>query len=301
VAAADNGSTGAVTVSTGTHTVAELASSGTTMSEYTSSIECKQSTTVLASGAGTGPLSVNVTPDAHVICTITNARKAIDLVITKRANPTAVHVGDQVTYTIVVTNKGPGTATGVTMTDPMPALVQFVSVSTSQGSCTGGALISCTIGTLAPGASATITVVGKAKAVGVAVNTAVTVSNDPESNTADNSATAVVKITAVAKKKQVFLPPTCYSATVTPHQLTVGKRTTIVVRLGAGKAAVRGVKVLVRGPGILKSGVTDAHGVARITVTPKRSGILRVTVPSHRTCTRPQIGVVGIFTPPVTG
>ena len=122
-----------------------------------------------------------------------------------------------------------------------------------------------------------------------------------ESNTADNSASASVKITAVATKKQVFLPPTCYSASVTPHQLTVGKRTTIVVRLGAGKAAVRGVKVLVRGPGILKSGVTDAHGVARITVTPKRSGILRVTVPSHKTCTRPQIGVVGIFTPPVTG
>jgi uncharacterized repeat protein (TIGR01451 family) len=236
-----------------------------------------------------------------VICTITNVRKAIDLVITKHANPTTVHVGDRVTYSIVVTNKGPGTATGVTMTDPMPALLDFVSVSTSQGTCTGGAVISCNLGTLAAGASATITVVGKAKAIGTAVNTAVTVSHEPESNTADNSASAVVKIVAVAKKKQVFLPPTCYSATVTPHQLTVGKRTTLVVRLVAGKHSVRGLKVLLRGPGILKSATTDARGVARITIRPKRSGILTVTVPSHRTCTRPQVGVVGVFTPPVTG
>ena len=88
---------------------------------------------------------------------------------------------------------------------------------------------------------------------------------------------------------------------MTPHQLTVGKRQTIVVRLGAGKQAVRHVKVLVRGPGILKWGTTDAHGVARVSVKPKRSGILTVTVPSHKTCTQPQVGVVGIFTPPVTG
>ncbi|MBA2592590.1 MAG: DUF11 domain-containing protein, partial [Gammaproteobacteria bacterium] len=40
------------------------------------------------------------------------------------------------TYTVPVTNNGPSNATGVTMTDTLPAGVSFVSATPSQGSCT---------------------------------------------------------------------------------------------------------------------------------------------------------------------
>jgi hypothetical protein len=60
------------------------------------------------------------------------------------------------------------------------------------------------------------------------------------------------------------------------------------------------VKVFLSGPGIFKSAPTDATGHARISVKPTRAGILRVSVPSHKTCTRAQIGMFKV-PPPVAG
>jgi uncharacterized repeat protein (TIGR01451 family) len=48
-----------------------------------------------------------------------------------------VEVGNNITWTIVVTNNGPDTG-GVTISDPIPAGTTFVSVTTTQGSCAGG-------------------------------------------------------------------------------------------------------------------------------------------------------------------
>ena len=292
----NGGSTGKVTVLTGAHSVGELAAAGTSLGEYGSSVQCRQDSTVLASGSGTG-LSVTVTQNANVVCTITNVRKAVDIQITKRVSAASVHVGDRITYTLVVTNNGPGTATGVTVSDPLPAEIDFVSVTTTQGSCSGGRVVSCDLGTIPAGGSVTITVVGTAAtSAKPATNRAVTVAREPESNTANNSAIADIDILGV------ILPPTCFSTTIVkPKDLKVGKRATIVVTVRERKKAVAGVKVRIRGAGLDKTGVTDKRGVARITVTPPTNGIVRITVPSHKTCTRPQIGVIGVITPPVAG
>ena len=40
--------------------------------------------------------------------------------ITKMADATTVNAGDAIGFTIGVSNSGPGTATGVTLTDPLP-------------------------------------------------------------------------------------------------------------------------------------------------------------------------------------
>ena len=45
------------------------------------------------------------------------------------------------------------------MTDPLPAGTTFVSVAPSQGSCSGTTTVTCDLGTLADGVSATITLV----------------------------------------------------------------------------------------------------------------------------------------------
>ena len=60
-------------------------------------------------------------------------------------------VGQNVTFTIVVTNNGPNTATATMLTDPTPVGLQFVSNS---GDCVTA--FPCALGDLAVGASRTI-------------------------------------------------------------------------------------------------------------------------------------------------
>lgn len=79
-----------------------------------------------------------------------------DLEVIKTADAIGtVHLGDQVTYTIDVTNNGPAEATGVAVTDALPAQVTYVS-DTCSGSYEGGTHTwTWTLGALANGASAT--------------------------------------------------------------------------------------------------------------------------------------------------
>jgi uncharacterized repeat protein (TIGR01451 family) len=71
--------------------------------------------------------------------------------VTKTVVPTAV-AGDSVTYTMVATNKGPSTATAVTLTDPLPAGTTHVGTTTTRGTCSlANATVTCSLGSIAPG------------------------------------------------------------------------------------------------------------------------------------------------------
>jgi uncharacterized repeat protein (TIGR01451 family) len=223
----------------------------------------------------------------------------IDLQITKTDSPDPDLIGNTLRYRIVVTNNGPDTAHNVQMSDPLPVQVTFVSVSTTQGTCTGGQLVSCQLGTLAKGASATITILVKPRATGLVTNTATTVGTEAESNTANNTATTTTLVTAP------FKPPVvnaCYAVAVSPHSLTAGKKSMLVLRVKTNGKPAKGARVLVTGPGIHKtSGPTNGQGVTRMTVKPAKPGILRFQPVAHKGCSAPRIGVIGAFTPPVTG
>ena len=56
-----------------------------------------------------------------------------DLSLTKTVNEAAPSVGQNVTFTVTLTNSGPSSATGVTITDQLPAGISFVSAAPSQG------------------------------------------------------------------------------------------------------------------------------------------------------------------------
>src|SRR5215204_5117417 len=233
--------------------------------------------------------------------TITAKPPLIDLWVTKTDLPDPVKLNGLLTYTIALGNNGPDAATQVTLADPLPAGTSFVSVSTTQGTCTGGALISCNLGTVPTGSTVTITLVVRATQTGTLTNTVTVVGNEPESNTANNRATATTEVPkpAVRTVKKVLV---CDRFTATPGTLRLGKRSTVVVRVTSAGKPAKGRKVVVRGAGVVKTGRTNARGVARIVVTARRPGIVRVTVPQKLTCGAKQLVVLGaIKTPRFTG
>ena len=235
--------------------------------------------------------------------------KVIDLVIVKEAtSPTALN--GTVQYTMTVTNKGPDTATNVQLADPAPTGITYLTATPSQGTCAvAPALITCSLGTISAGQTVTINATGRATQTGALTNTAtVTGSGGGEANPADNtdSATTTVPAPLVPPTPKPTPKPTpdyCLALTVTPKMIKAdGKPDTISVKVTAGKKAAKGVRVLVTGTGLRKTGRTNARGIALIKVNLNDPGLIRITTLGKRdSCGPKRIGVVGIFLPPVTG
>ena len=74
-----------------------------------------------------------------------------------KAGPNAVSGGGLITYTLTITNNGPADATGVVVTDTLPAGVTFVLASVGCDEDSG--VVVCNVGTLANGGEITITIV----------------------------------------------------------------------------------------------------------------------------------------------
>ena len=95
-----------------------------------------------------------------------------DLSVTQSTSATSVPAGGQATYTLAVANHGPEDAPGVVLTDSLPAGATLISVTTSGGACSFTTTVSCDLGTLAPGAGATVTITVQLTRAGTAVSTA---------------------------------------------------------------------------------------------------------------------------------
>ena len=83
---------------------------------------------------------------------------AADLALTKTVNDATPNVGDEITFTITVSNLGPDAATGVEVTDQLPAGLAYVSDNPSQGSYDEATGV-WTVGALAFPGSATLEIV----------------------------------------------------------------------------------------------------------------------------------------------
>jgi uncharacterized repeat protein (TIGR01451 family) len=108
-----------------------------------------------------------------------------DLEISKADSPDPVTVGDNLTYTITVTNLGPDAATNVVVTDTLPSGVTFVSAS--PGCVHSAGVVTCNLGNIPAGDSVTITIVVTVTAPGTISNTATVTSDTLDPNTANNS------------------------------------------------------------------------------------------------------------------
>ena len=220
----------------------------------------------------------------------------INMRIIKSAAPNPATVGGNLTYTLKVTNLGPNQANDVVVTDSLPSETTFVSVSTNKGTCTGTNAISCSLGQVAVGEFITITIVVKPTQAGTITNTAVVAGHESEVDPSDNTSSATVTVNGP------FTPPSaCYALTVRPRSLTVGNRTVVHVSVRQLGKGIGGVRVVIVGKGINKAAATNARGVATFVIKSGKPGILQIRVPTHATCRKQRIGVIGVFTPPVTG
>jgi uncharacterized repeat protein (TIGR01451 family) len=123
-----------------------------------------------------------------------------DVAILKTAAPEPVDQGTNLTYTLQVTNNGPAVAQGVTVNDPLPPQVTFVSVSTTQGSCsqiTG--TVTCNLNSLSVGGLVLITINVTANTFSsstLATNTATVSATTSDPNLANNTSTVISTIAA---------------------------------------------------------------------------------------------------------
>ncbi len=118
-----------------------------------------------------------------------------DLWLTKSA-PADVDQGETFDYTLTVTNNGPDAAQGVEIGDTLPGGVQFVSASA--GCDHVAPRVTCTLGSVAGGASPVRTITVRAIDAGAIANMATVTSPTGDPSPANDSDDADVTVAAVA-------------------------------------------------------------------------------------------------------
>lgn len=122
---------------------------------------------------------------------------SVDLSIDKTESVDPATVGTEFQYTLAVSNAGPETASGVTVEDTLPAHLDLVATSPSQGSCNAkGRKVTCDLGTLASAGSASVILRVIPRRADRLVNTATVSTTDTDStqgNNADTERTNVVE------------------------------------------------------------------------------------------------------------
>lgn len=148
--------------------------------------------------------ALDLAPGSHTICVTASGTDVLgdaksttecvtvlvlsaDVAIVK-TGPALVTEGNNYNYSLKVTNNGPSTATNLVVTDALPVNTTFVSASAGCGDLAG--TVTCTVASLASGASTTFTITVKAGSAGSTIVNTGTVSAlqfDPAA--ANNSST----------------------------------------------------------------------------------------------------------------
>ncbi len=146
-------------------------------------------------------LDTNSTNNTSVVTT--RVTPIADLAIGKSAAPNPVWLGQTITYTVVVSNRGPSLATNVTLTESVPVSTTFQSIAAPAGwNCTtppvgGTGNILCTNSSLAVGAPATFIIVVQVNAgtpSGAVIANTATIGSDTADPTTPNTATATTTV-----------------------------------------------------------------------------------------------------------
>ena len=136
--------------------------------------------------------------------------------------------GSNTTYTATVTNLGPSASTNASLTALIPSSAILVSVTSSSGTCSATSGVSCDLGGIASGSSATITFVVQQTAAGPAIMSVQASGSENDPNAANNQATSTSTITGGVYN----LVPTVTS--IAPSAILSGASDTVITVTGSG-------------------------------------------------------------------
>lgn len=189
-------SLGTFNASTGVWTVGTVATGAT------------QTLTVYAKAANTGTYTLsstqthaefdNQSSNNTASSTIT-VKATADVAVTNTVTPSAGSTyanGETVTYTVQVTNNGPSAATNVVVTDNLPASLTYNSRTISTGTSTFDATtgnLTWNVGTLASGATATMTISATINQSAVITTTATQTHTEYDNVSSNNSASNSIR------------------------------------------------------------------------------------------------------------
>jgi len=198
-----------------------------------------------------------------------------DLVLTKTDSPDPVTAGNNLTYTITVTNNGPDVASSASWSDTIPAGTTFVSLSAVAGwSCTTPAVgangtITCNNASMAVGSSVftlTVNVAASTTAGTVLTNNATVTSAAGEANPGDETGTAT---TTVAASSDLSL-----TKTDSPDPVTAGNNLTYQITL-------------------TNNGPSNAASASFTDTLPAGTTFVSLSTTGAWSCTTPAIGATG--------
>ena len=230
---------------------------------------------LVTSTATVGSPAPDPNPDNNTAsATVLVTEPTADLAVTMTGSPSSVLQGASLTYTINVTNNGPFTAEGVTLTTTLPANANFISATTSQGTVSfGGAL--ALLGNIGVGTNVVVTIVIRPTITGtITAGTVVALganSGEVDPNTFNNSASVSTTVGPAAD-----LGVTAFA---TPSPVVAGSNLSYIVTVfNLGPSAATGVvfsQTLPSGSAFVSStlpGSSVANGLIGATITNLPSG-----------------------------
>jgi len=209
------------------------------------------------------------------------AAGSADLSVTNSDSPDPVVAGQHITYSQIVTNNGPATATNAVFNQTTPANTTFQSLTVPPGwSCTTPAIgatgaINCTNPSVAAGVVSDFGLVLRVNngvANGTLITDTATVSSaTPDSIAANNSASATTTVT---------------SPTVTDISITnTGTPSTVQVGTNITYTQV-----------VTNNGPAVSTNLTMSQTTPPNTTFQSIVVPAGWTCTTPAVGATGTIT-----
>ncbi len=212
--------------------------------------------TVITNAAVAGSPTAPLTTTAAATNTVAQPADGVADVQINKDGPATVTAGERITYTLVVTNRGPASAQDVQVVDALPVGVSYVSATATQGTCAGA--VNCQLGDLALNATATVTIVGLVDSAVVSgtvltnlaqVNSA---NEDPLSaNNTDIATTTVEQLSNISMSKHA-VPATATAGSALVYQIVV---------TNAGPSVASGVVVSdVLPAGFVLSSVSSSQG-----------------------------------------
>jgi uncharacterized repeat protein (TIGR01451 family) len=238
---------------------------------------------------GVYSFELDVAPDNNISTNFTTVLPVTELAMTMASAPESTFASSNVVYTMVITNRGPSTATGVFITNVLPPQVSFVSASLSRGSTShSNNVVVAAVLPMTNSQRVTLTIVARGAAPGIGTNFALlsSATYDPILFNNDAAVTTTVHPLANAAIAAAAAPPTLYpgqpfTLTLTAANLGPSSATNVVVTAMLPDSVTISSAESTAGACVVEGGVitcaigdlpTNAPGVITIVGSPLGSG-----------------------------